>query len=262
MMYKNNFVVVIKNKGSVLREKNGCVMLPFGTEYSILLKNLDSRKAVANISVDGDDVLDGKRVIVPGNESVEIKGKMNGVQVKHHFKFIEKTREISEHRGDRPDDGLVRVEYWFEQECVQWLPPITLTSYTCDRRAKTTWYDGSSYSSLCNSGVGSYDSVSCNYTNSLTSGPIGDDGITVQGSKTRQDFSYGYTRALEDTSHVIVIQLRGLYAKKSSENKSTVLYKKIEKAITIKTKFRCPTCGRRSKSSAKWCSNCGTNLEM
>jgi len=57
--------------------------------------------------------------------------------------------------------------------------------------------------------------------------------------------------------------LRGISTKiKKNKNQSTVLYEKIEKAITVRTRFRCPTCGRRSKSSAKWCSNCGTNLEM
>jgi hypothetical protein len=94
-------------------------------------------------------------------------------------------------------------------------------------------------------------SVTCAYNCSSVTSPPGDDGITVQGSKTKQDFTNGYTRALETSSSVIVLQLRG-YSKRG----------KIERAVTVKTRFRCPTCGRKSKSSAKWCSNCGTNLEM
>ena len=250
MMYKNNFVAVIKSKGKVLRERNGCVMLPFGTEYSILLKNLDSRDAVAQVSVDGENMVDG-RVIVPGNETVELKGKMRGNKVKHRFKFIKKTEEISKYRGDRPDDGLVRVEYWFEQETIQWITPVYITPpmpIRPTKRGSDPWGEP---------GMTSYgnSTISCNYVNtsSLTAAPPGDEGITVQGSKTRQNFEYGHTGALESSSSVIIIHLRGASVRKQ---------KKVVRPITVKTRFRCSTCGRKSKSSAKWCSNCGTNLEM
>ncbi len=264
-MYKNNFVVVIKSKGKVLRENNSCVMLPFGTEYSILLKNLDSRQAVARVDVDGDNVLDGSRIIVPGNSTVELKGKMRGSTIRHRFKFIKKTREISEYRGDRPDDGLVRVEYWFEQETIQWVPPAVVTYYTPPTPMKckgpSVWDGGQlTYGGIVHD---SSTTASCNYVNSLltssppgkaqlTSSPPGKDGITVQGSRTKQDFIHGSTGTLESNSSVLVIHLRGIGTKQ----------KKVVKPITVKTRFRCSTCGRRSKSSAKWCSNCGTNLEM
>jgi len=251
-MYKNNFVVVIKSKGRVLREKNGCVMLPFGTEYSILLKNLDSRRAVAKVSVDGENMING-RVIIPENSTVELKGKMRGNKVKNRFKFIEKTEQISKHRGDRPDDGLIRVEYWFEQETIQWLPPIysippmPIRPYPI-KRGPDPWNEP---------GMTTYgnSTVACNYvaTSSLTASPPGDEGITVQGSKTRQNFEYGSTGTLETSSSVIVIHLRGTSVRKK---------KAVTRPITVKTRFRCSTCGRKSKSSAKWCSNCGTNLEM
>jgi hypothetical protein len=251
-MYKNNFVVVIKSRGKILREKNGCVMLPFGAEYSILLKNLDSKRAVASVSVDGDEVLDNCRIIVPENNSVELKGKMKGNKVKHRFKFIEKTKQISKHRGDRPDDGLVRVEYWFEQDFdpTPWVIP--LMSYTYTDKCKFT--DSNSYTTNGSNILGSYtngglENVTYSYNCST---PHGNDGITVQGSKTNQDFVEGTTWALELSSNVIVLQLRG-YNKKGVQ---------VERAVTVKTRFRCPTCGRKSKSSAKWCSNCGTNLEM
>ena len=91
----------------------------------------------------------------------------------------------------------------------------------------------------------------CSTSVTKSSGPVGDDGLTVQGSKTRQDFMYGSTNTLESQSHVIIIQLRG----KSKKGR-------VQKPITVKTRFRCPTCGNKSKSSAKWCHNCGTNLEM
>ncbi len=249
MMYKNNFVAVIKSGGKILREKNGCVMLPFGTEYSILLKNLNSRRAVARVSVDGEDVLDCNRVIVPENGTVEIKGKMKGNKVRHQFKFINKTKEISNYRGDRPDDGLVRVEYWLEEEYIQCLPAITFTTYTDN--SKHRWTDCGPDIVYGSSTGGMLGNETCSYNCSSVISPPGNDGITVQGSNTKQDFTRGYTRALEINSSVIVLQLRG-YSKKG----------KVVRPVTVKTRFRCSTCGRKSKSAVKWCSNCGTNLEM
>jgi hypothetical protein len=265
-MYKNNFVATIKSNGKILREKKGCVMLPFGSEYSVLLKNLDSRNAVMKLSIDGDDVLDGHRVIVPGDSTIELKGRMKEEKVRHRFKFIKKTEKISNYRGDRPDDGLVRVEYWFEKSTVSWCSPNYPLKYkhyitgdwftTSDYYDNLHDFDGSTGrfdpNSVRQSITGSITSnpVMSNY--SYTSGPIGDDGITVQGSKVRQDFVYEQTSPLEEQSHVIVLQLRGI------TDKGT----KISMPVTVKTKFRCPTCGKKSKSSARWCSSCGTNLEI
>ena len=237
MMYNNNFVVVVKHRGKVLREStSGVVRLPFGSDYSVLLKNKDSRKAVADVEIDGEDVATG--VIVPGNTSIELKGALNGLQVRKHFRFIRKTKEISNYRGDRPDDGLVRVEYRFEK-----YEPVKVRPL---KKKSSDWiYKDSIFESSFTSGGSVYDSTpvsNCYFSQS--------DGLTVPGADTRQDFEYGHTKPLEYQSHVIVLQLRGLTKKR----------KRIKKPITVKTRFRCPTCGRRSKSSIKFCGNCGTNL--
>ena len=47
MVYKSNFVAVVKTNGTILREKgesNDEVYLPFGNEYSLLLKNKNSKR--------------------------------------------------------------------------------------------------------------------------------------------------------------------------------------------------------------------------
>lgn len=95
MVYSKKFVVVIKCNGKILREVNNEneVILPFGAEYSILLKNLDNRRAVAEISIDGNDVLDGRRLVINANEETELKGVMINSVVKNAFKFIQKTKK-------------------------------------------------------------------------------------------------------------------------------------------------------------------------
>lgn len=229
MMYNNNFVAVVKHGGRILRENGGVVRLPFGSDYSILLKNKDSRKAVVNVEIDDEDVATG--VIVSGNDSVELKGALNGLSVNNCFRFIQKTREISNYRGDRPGDGLIRVEYKFEEY------KVVQTPIKYRRNDVWTYYNspnevryGSSFT-LCDSDV----------------------GITVPGRETNQDFEYGSTKPLEFQSHVIVLHLKGTVKKRKK-------VRKIKKAVTVKTKLKCSTCGRTSKSSMKFCGNCGTYL--
>ena len=69
-MFKKNFVAVVKCKGKVLREySDGTIRLPFGSEYSIYLKNEETRKALVDIKVDGENVLKGHKLILDGETS-------------------------------------------------------------------------------------------------------------------------------------------------------------------------------------------------
>ena len=58
MTYNNQFVAVVKVNGKILREINDVVTLPFGTEYSIMLKNLSPNDCVATIEIDGQNVME------------------------------------------------------------------------------------------------------------------------------------------------------------------------------------------------------------
>jgi len=134
MMYQNKFVVAIKSGGKILREAKDLVALPFGSEFSVLVKNLNSRRAKFTLHIDGQDVLGGQEIIVDANNEVEMKrfirnGNMNEGNA---FKFIERTAAIEDGpRGIKMDDGVVRVEFWFEQEA-----PVVTTTYHRD-----VWWD-------------------------------------------------------------------------------------------------------------------------
>lgn len=275
MMYKERFVVVIKQNGRILRERDGVVTLPFGSEYSLLFKNLESVKAVVNVFIDGEDVLDGNSVIVHPNSSLDFKGFMLGTRVGNKFKFINKTKRIADYRGDRIDDGLVRVEFKFEKKKVTKiikekripykLPPVCpwCGCFPCvcyhyrwvqpeKKWLEPTFDDGISTAFFTNSYT-DCSSAKCSFTSSNSScfTPAPDEGITVKGSETRQDFSYGCTDTLGESSSVIVIKLRG-----TNSNGTTV-----KKPLTVRTILTCSTCGKKSKSTAKFCRNCGTYLE-
>jgi hypothetical protein len=110
MMHKKNFVAAIKVDGKILRESSDRVELPFGSEYSVLLKNLDTVRMQAKIDIDGQDATSWL-VIEPG-QSIAVERFYRGNRDQgNRFKFIERTERIEEHRGIQAEDGLVRVEF-------------------------------------------------------------------------------------------------------------------------------------------------------
>jgi len=112
-VYQQKLVAVIKCNGKILREVDNTVLIPFLAEYEIFIKNLESRDVVIKISIDGEDVLDDQSIIIKANSSYSLEGFLKKNKVSNKFKFIQKTAKIQNHRGDRVDDGLVRIEYQF-----------------------------------------------------------------------------------------------------------------------------------------------------
>lgn len=265
----NNFIAVLKNKGKILREQDGVVHIPFGSEYDILLKNKNTSRAVASVEIDGKDVLSGNSILINPNSSVTLLGFMEGNRVKNRFKFIQKTKEIVEVMGDNEDDGLIRIEFRFEKKMdynthYYYYKPLDITydpywckplgpcwsgnnfytdSHTLYRQFDSPMSGNSTLINSCNIST-------CNSINETYNKPNVDEGITVKGSKTNQDFTPTYVSNLEDYSDVIILRLKGF---NSNGNK-------VVKPITTKSKLVCKTCGRRSSSGAKFCYNCGTIL--
>jgi hypothetical protein len=250
-MYNSKFVAAVKVEGKVLREQNendgSVVYLPFRSEYSLLLKNLNSRKAVVKVSIDGTDVLYGNSLIVKPNDSVELERFLKDMNRGEKFLFIEKTKQISDYRGDKVDDGVVRIEYQFEQEV-----PIVRPSlwYTGPTYYHTTYGNsgGSVFSSCVSNQVGSTVTDGC-IIRTLSSKSVNDNGITVGGSDSSQKFTSGHVGALEPNSYVMTIMLRG-------ENKEQL----VEKPLITKMKSKCPTCGSLYRGFPKFCASCGTRM--
>jgi len=286
MTYKDQFVVEVKCNGKILRVKDDLVSLPFGCEYSIYLKNLNSRKAIVNIHIDGQNVLDNSSLILEPNSSTDLQGSMSGSLVKNKFKFIQKTKEVQDHRGDRIDDGIIRVEFAFEKPS----PKVILTEehhhhhhdhdyyhyrpgphwnyndwFTGDSTirytsAMTVNDDGPVSTYNISSDMSGNDQVQSHMESNVTCDslgiqslgtPIDDEGITVKGSECHQSFNYGSIGALQEFE-VIVIRMKGFQGSSGFA---------IHHPITTKTRLTCSSCGKKSISSFKYCPNCGTYLE-
>ena len=289
-MYNSKMAVAIKHNGKVLRENKDIITLPYGSEFSVLVKNLNSKRAKFTLHIDGTDVLDGEEIIVNANSEIEMKRFIrNGNMTEGNaFKFIERTQSIEDGpRGIKVDDGCVRVEFWFEQD----KPEIKIKDIHWDRHhyrdyypQQNPWnttfgnpYSGAEYHGISgstgpinNSTLRGTTNISAqNTTFSATSdmatatvatGEIfanniaistNDVGITVPGSKVDQTFTPVYGFVSEVNSHVIILRMIGMIG--SVEVKAPV---------TVHTKQKCSTCGKINKATSSFCAGCGTSLSL
>lgn len=280
-MYSNKTVACVKVNGKILREQGNLVTLPFGSEYSVLIKNLNSVRIKLKVTVDGQDATDGCWLIVDPNTSLELERfiKDGNLQRGNRFKFIERTEQIEEHRGVGASDGLIRVEYFTEKAP----PKITQTIHydhhyhhpfptwpifppgrrytdrlgTCQSTQTNT--SGASESepivlmaaNMASFVVDRVDTANPNLGGHPYVAPVNDMGITVPGSESNQSFVRAAGFETHPTSDVIVLQLRG-----------AVAGKRVEQPVTTDHKPKCGTCGQLNGSWVKFCGRCGTALEV
>lgn len=274
MVHCAQLVSVIKVDGKVMREvrenDSNVVYIPFGSEYEITFNNLSNYRAVVKVEIDGKDVLSGHSLVIDSNSEGLLKGKLDksGGISKNRFKFIKMTDRIAEHRGTDARDGLIRIEWQYEQP---YRPPI----YIPNVRKVSPWVDrnlwhgsiigsqnvsGSVRGASCGNSAEATFSCSTQNINQVTSAEFAcqradsyensDKGITAAGSIVNQKFGSTYVRDLFPEKHVVVFELRG-------ENKKGTA---IKEPRTVKHKVTCETCGRHNKSSSKFCAECGTCL--
>ena len=238
MMYNEKLVVAVKSDGKILREYGEDVFIKFGSDYSLLIKNLNTEyKALVKVTIDGKDVLDGNKLIIDPNSSTNLKGFLSGNKVRNKFKFIEKTKDIENYRGNKLEDGLIRVTYRFEK------------SFMCNNFVYTNNIQND-FPNFYNTNISSANMLlSSNVDCSVRS--ENNVGITTNGdNNVNQVFNTGNIGCLDLIEHVIILRLLG----KTESNKY------IRNTVKIKTKLKCNVCGKKSSSSAKYCRNCGTCL--
>jgi hypothetical protein len=274
MMYNSKLVASIKANGKVLREFKDTVYVPFGSEYSILLKNLNTVRALINIYIDGDNIVPGGLVLNAGQEIDLQRAIRNGnMNEGNKFKFIERTGKIEDHRGVKLEDGLIRVEYQFEKVYAKYQPatwavttpswqPTSMDSYYGDVIRHTTAAAPKSMSGTITCSSASYAATSMAVgsatintsaaAQSYNAAPQTETGITVAGSKSEQKFVTASWFATESEKHNIILKLLG----ETPDNEA------VRKPITVKAKPKCVTCGKQNKATAKFCSECGTALEI
>jgi len=292
MMYGNKLAAAIKVNGKVLREFKDTVHIPFGSEYAITIRNLHTTRAVVSVYIDGDNVVPGGLVLNAG-QSIDLERSIrnNNLTEGNRFKFIERTSTIEDHRGIGVEDGLVRIEYQFEQpRPILHIPTWTTTTTTT--WPAQPWYSTNNTVSGVTGSTGDRFSVTASgavsqmnvggvlrgvdhskgeATKAAATAAINqvapqssavhdgsatmdwnDTGITVPGSKSTQSFQTTTVGILESATHNLIFKIVG----DLGHNKP------VSKPVTVKHKPKCQTCGKQNKAHAKFCVECGTALEI
>jgi len=297
-MYSNKMALAVKvpsrNKSSVAREIEDAVYLPFGCEYSLLVKNLNSVRALVRVWIDGTDVTDGTSLVINPNSSLDLERFIKNGNLKegNKFKFIERTAGVSTHRGNKIDDGLIRVEFEFERPRPP-LPPFIKTTQwphwepvypvVYDQLVGSTGFGATGSQVFTNSTNFGGDmmstptasgsaSATAAYTSQVqpsapraanklsrsksvaggqSAAPTSEVGITVAGDVSNQQFHQAAWFPTDGVKHVMVLRVLG-----------EVEGELVQAPVTVKTKAPCTSCGRVNKVGAKFCTECGTGLNI
>ena len=177
-MYESKLVASLKANGKILREFKDTVYIPFGSEYSFLLKNLNTVRALVNVFIDGEDMTPGGLVLNAGQE-VDLERSIKGGNLKegNRFKFIERTSAVENGpRGVKLEDGLVRIEFQFEK------PPVSVNNLSNWQRDQL--FRGLNLNNHSGSiGPSEHPGVTDKYSKSPNSGWITASGATTNISQ-------------------------------------------------------------------------------
>jgi len=296
MMYLNKMAFAIKSNGKVLREFGDIIYVPYGSEYSIYLKNLNSVRAEVDISIDGKKVCDDG-LVINANSELNIERFIKELNSGNRFKFIERTGKIEKHRGVGSEDGLIRIAFKFEkvQPKPVWVwptyvyPPVYQPGHW---EWKPGYYPngypyigGVTYrgDTAITNAVGS---AGCNINiNNTTNGVTGDQTLTGSASSAMRGMAQNavFTASASATpspGNDVGITVAGSVSDQkfqtvnsfATEDEEHVMIlrllgeteggKTVKEPVTVKAKARCSTCGRNNKATAAFCSECGTALEI
>lgn len=272
-MYQSKLVACLKVNGKVLREFGETVYVPFGSEYSLTLKNLNSVKALAAITIDGEDVCPGG-LVIEGNREINLERFVKDLNKGNRFKFIQRTAGIEKHRGIKVDDGLIRISFKYERKqpafTNDWNQVKLGGSWGGGYNPDPNYYGTTNaigksavLRSMTQDSFDAVGSVTCNamysanvasaepqLMNIATTQSLA--GITAPGSISDQKFHTASWFATEAEEHVMVMRLLG-------ETETGV---EIKQPVTVKTMPVCKMCGHKNKAKAKFCSECGCALEI
>ncbi len=257
-MFSNDFVVSILKDGTIIQDnKAGIVTLPFGSEYSIRLRNKNSRRALARVYIDEENVTENG-IILPANSYVDLERPTNNPNC---FKFVSIKSDDAANAGKRSQtdgrNGVVRVEWQLEKE-IKWVYPSnpwpiytenpwkkyhTEPTWTCTQYGPAQSGAPSSFMMGFNSCEREEKTSRGIHSAEKSARKKLSEGCTVEGSASDQTFTYGNIQ-VEGPITTIRLILQGYICKEGTQKG---LY--------------CESCGAKAKSkSAKFCYVCGKRI--
>jgi hypothetical protein len=270
-MYKNGFVVAVKINDKSVEEKDNKVILPFDSEYTLMLKNKNDRKAVARVFIDDEEATEKGRLIIDANGVVNLERFIDDINKGKRFKFVPISNNAVKDKGSS-EKGFIEVHFQLVKPVVN---NVVIHEHHYRRYRPFDFYysDGPFYVDydfpvfgsskfLCsNSGGGTGMSMSAgskNFTlNSYETSElkttneafiqdnhlVEERGATIKGSNSSQKFCYSYVGELEAQETIIRFQLVGTRDSKIADQ-------------YLKT--HCTQCGKAYDINDVYCAKCGT----
>lgn len=234
MAHSNGYVVAIKAGQNVISERmDGVVPIPYGVDYVIRLTNRNSRRAVARVKIDGNDI--GSFVIDPYQtfdlERPEDKAVTFRLVSSHSAAAAAHGKAGADVDGSK---GLIQVEWRGELT-----PPAPRRSSL--HNSPTRW-----------DVVKTYDSIPC-LLSFADSTPrrlsVADNlgtAVTVEGQYSNQRFTSVEMGTLETHATILTLKLMG--------------YEATEAVAVVGVNY-CPKCRTKTvKPTDKFCRICGTSF--
>jgi hypothetical protein len=239
----DGYITAVKVNGRVLRESHGNVYLPFDTEYSLLLKNKNSNRAIVSIFIDGTDVLGGEELILPGYggeinlERFMIDGDLHSGR---KFKFVSiDNPEVADPTNS--ENGEIKIIFWPERQItpIYYHPPLWKRYPNPIELWNTRTIIGDT--------TANYSSSSNTHTltnmKNINHCVPSEQGATIEGAQSDQTFTTVMSNGKGYPSTIIRLKL----------NQS-------KQITTTGTKMFCSKCGIRISYNDNYCSSCGQEL--
>src|ERR1019366_2755902 len=115
-MYRDSYVLALMVDGKIQKESDdGSVLIPFGSEYVIRLKNKLRKRAVADVWIDGKIACKG--IVLNANETVDLERFVTDGNLTEGKRF--KLARLTDPKVDQPNDsenGNIEVNFYPEKD--------------------------------------------------------------------------------------------------------------------------------------------------
>ena len=255
MVYREGFVITVRQEGQTLKEEAGKVVLPFHSDYELRLRNKTAQDVLAFVYIDGKPAVKGG-VLVKGDTHLDLERFVeDNLKKGKKFRFVpledKRVEDKGEHENGNIEVRFHKVKYptWSIPTHIEeyhhydwWNRPYTYPKYPWGggEIACSGWK--ASDASL---GATSIPSSGClNSSDQSLSSKItafNSAGATVGGGDSSQAFQ-SVSLDYEKDSYV------------------TVSVRLVGSRETISVRRFCPNCGVSKAKNARFCPECGTRL--
>jgi hypothetical protein len=184
-MYRDSYVVALLLDGKIQKESDdGTVLLPFGSEYVLRLKNKLRKRAVADVWIDGK--VAAKGIVVDANGTVDLERFVEDGNLTEGKRF--KLARLTDPKVDQPNDsenGSIEVNFYPEKEAPvveKIIEHINCSHHNHGWLGHCAWCCNNNYCGSCHPGIYKYGALSGGSGITYTGGVTSSGNITVTNS--------------------------------------------------------------------------------